>query len=193
MNTHHASAKSTTHPWHDVSPGGEGLPKCFRAVIEIPLGSTNKYELDKETGLLKLDRVLHSAVHYPANYGFIPRTLGEDGDPMDVLILASTPIHPLTLVDARAIGLLTMHDQDEPDHKVIAVHVHDPEYNSFADVADLPPHRLAVLKRFFEDYKILEGKEVIVHEILPAARALPVIEKALTAYRDWRAQSRPEE
>jgi inorganic pyrophosphatase len=119
--------------------------------------------------------------------------MGEDGDPMDVLVLGSTPIHPLTLVEARAIGLLTMKDEQEPDHKVIAVHVHDPEYNCFSDVGDLPPHRLAVLKRFFEDYKILEGKEVVVHEILPAGSALPVIEKALSVYREWRAREREAE
>jgi inorganic pyrophosphatase len=184
MNDNAIPQKRAFHPWHDVSPHSEGLPKNFRAIIEIPLGSTNKYEVDEETGLLKLDRVLYSAVHYPANYGFIPQTMGEDGDPLDVLLLGSSPIYPLTIVEARAIGVLTMKDQEQQDHKIIAVHVHDPEYNSFSNVNDLPPHRLAVLKRFFEDYKILEGKEVIVHDILPSDRALPLIEKALQAYRD---------
>src|ERR1700754_704802 len=113
----------------------EGCGKdCFNAVIEIPLGDSNKYEIDKKTGLLKLDRVLHSAVYYPANYGFIPQTLADDGDPLDVLVLGAEPVPPLTLVAARAIGLMTMKDQEEMDHKVVAVHVNDPEFNSYHDV-----------------------------------------------------------
>src|SRR5476651_1757343 len=127
------------HAWHDVAPG---VPSAFTAVVEIPLGSSNKYELDKASGLLKLDRVLHSAVFYPANYGFIPQTLADDGDPLDVLILAAEPVYPLTLVAARAIGLMTMKDQDEIDHKIVAVHVNDPEFNSYRDVHQLPPHKL---------------------------------------------------
>jgi inorganic pyrophosphatase len=170
------------HPWHDVAPGA---PSAFTAVVEIPLGSSNKYELDKASGLLKLDRVLHSAVHYPANYGFIPQTLADDGDPLDVLILAAEPVYPLTLVSARPIGLMTMMDQDELDYKVIAVGVHDPEYNTYHDVHELPKHRVAVIKRFFEDYKTLENKRVVVDDILAAIQAIPVIEKALTVYRDW--------
>ena len=173
------------HPWHDVNPDGGGLPACFTAIIEIPLGGSNKYELDKQTGLLKLDRVLHSAVYYPANYGFIPQTFAEDGDPLDVLVLGAEPVFPLTLVAARAIGLMTMEDEGELDHKVIAVHVNDPEYNSYQDVHELPPHRLAVIKRFFEDYKTLEHKRVIVDDILSAAAALPVIEQALKLYQAW--------
>jgi inorganic pyrophosphatase len=173
------------HPWHDVNPDGGGLPERFTAIIEIPLGGSNKYELDKQTGLLKLDRVLHSAVYYPANYGFIPQTFAEDGDPLDVLVLGAEPVFPLTLVAARAIGLMTMEDEGELDHKVIAVHVNDPEYNSYHDVHELPPHRLAVIKRFFEDYKTLEQKRVIVDDILSAAAALPVIEQALKLYQAW--------
>src|SRR6266480_437722 len=119
------------HAWHDVDPG---VPAAFTAVVEIPLGSSNKYELDKASGLLKLDRVLHSAVFYPANYGFIPQTLADDGDPLDVLVLCTEPVYPLTLVAARAIGLMSMKDQEELDHKIIAVHIHDPEYNSYHDV-----------------------------------------------------------
>jgi inorganic pyrophosphatase len=134
-----------------------------------------------------LDRVLYSAVHYPANYGFIPQTLADDGDPLDVLVLGAEPVYPLTLVKARAIGLMVMKDQDELDHKIIAVHVNDPEYSSYTDVHQLPPHRLAVLKRFFQDYKILEKKAVIVDDILSAADALPVIAASLATYATWRA------
>ena len=175
------------NPWHDVSAGDESGQGIVQSVIEIPLGSSNKYELDKETGLLKLDRVLHSAVYYPANYGFIPQTLADDGDPLDILVLGAAPVYPLTLVKARAIGLMIMKDQDEMDHKVIAVHVNDPEYSSYTDVHQLPPHRLAVLKRFFEDYKILERKEVIVDDILSLEAALPVIHESMKTYKIWRA------
>ena len=175
------------NPWHDVSAGDQAGLGIVQSVIEIPLGSSNKYELDKETGLLKLDRVLHSAVYYPANYGFIPQTLADDGDPLDILVLGAAPVYPLTLVKARAIGLMIMKDQDEMDHKVIAVHVNDPEYSSYTDVHQLPPHRLAVLKRFFEDYKILERKEVIVDDILSLNAALPVITESLATYKKWRA------
>src|SRR6516162_10134178 len=117
-----------THPWHDVTPG-ENLPSVFTAVIEIPMGSSVKYELDKETGLLRVDRVLYSAVYYPANYGFIPQTLAEDDDPLDVLVLCQESVAPLTLVSARSIGLMTMVDSGKRDHKVLAVAIDDPEYN----------------------------------------------------------------
>jgi len=170
------------HPWHEIDPG---KPSAFTAVIEIPLGSSHKYELDKATGMLKLDRVLHSAVHYPANYGFIPQTLADDGDPLDVLILMSEPVYPLTLVTARPIGLMTMMDQDELDYKIIAVGIHDPEYNNYHDVHEMPQHRLAVIRRFFEDYKTLENKRVVVDDISPALDAVPVIEKSLAVYREW--------
>ena len=118
------------HPWHDVTPG-EGLPLEFNAIDEIPMGSSIKYELDKKTGLLRLDRMLYSAVYYPANYGFIPQTYAEDDDPLDVLVLCQEPLAPLTLVKARAIGLMTMLDSGKQDHKILAVAVHDPEFNSF--------------------------------------------------------------
>lgn len=170
-----------THPWHDVTPG-DRLPGEFVGVVEIPSGSKVKYELDKETGLLKVDRVLYSAVHYPANYGFIPQTYAEDDDPLDVLILCQEPVAPLTLVKARAIGVMTMLDTGKKDHKILAVAVDDPEYNGFAQAAELPAHRLTLLRRFFQDYKQLEGKAVEVDEFQPVAEALPIIEDALQRY-----------
>lgn len=174
-----------THAWHDVTPGAS-LPETLTAVIGIPMGSSVKYELDKETGLLKLDRILYSAVYYPANYGFIPQTLAEDDDPLDVLVLCQEPVAPLTLVSARAIGLMTMIDSGKKDHKVLAVALHDPEYNGFREANELPAHRLAMLRRFFQDYKMLEGKAVEVDEFQPAAATLPVIEDALVRYSEQR-------
>jgi inorganic pyrophosphatase len=169
------------NPWHDVTPG-ERLPKEFTAIIEIPMGSSVKYELDKGTGMLRLDRILYSAVFYPASYGFIPQTIAEDHDPLDVLVLCQEPVAPLTLVGARTIGLMTMNDSGLPDHKILAVAVDDPEYNGFHEASELPPHRLTMLRRFFEDYKKLEGKTVEVEDFLPAAAAMPVIEDALARY-----------
>jgi len=174
-----------THAWHDVTPG-EHLPAEFTAVIEIPMGSSVKYELDKKTGLLKVDRILYSAVFYPANYGFIPQTLAEDDDPLDVLVLCQEPVAPLTLVHARSIGLMTMIDSGKKDHKILAVALDDPEYNSFREAAELPPHRLTMLRRFFQDYKLLEGKTVEVDEIQPVAATLPIIEEALARYSTQR-------
>ena len=170
-----------THAWHDVTPG-EHLPAEFTAGIEIPMGSSVKYELDKGTGLLRLDRILYSAVFYPANYGFIPQTLAEDDDPLDVLVLCQEPVAPLTLVHARAIGLMTMIDGGKKDHKVLAVATDDPEYNGFREATQLPVHRLNMLRRFFQDYKVLEGKAVEVDEFEPAGTAVPVIEEALARY-----------
>ena len=170
------------HPWHDVSPGKE-LPRDFQAVIEIPLGSNVKYELDKPTGLIKVDRIIHSAVYYPANYGFIPQTYAEDNDPLDVLVLCQEAVQPLALIRARAIGLMTMIDGGASDDKVIAVATNDPEFNHYVEANELPSHRLLVLKRFFQDYKQLEGKQVQVEDIRPAYAALNVIEKALASYQ----------
>jgi len=169
------------HAWHDVTPGS-GLPGEFITVIEIPMGSSVKYELDKETGLLKLDRILYSAVYYPANYGFVPQTLAEDDDPLDVLVLCQEPVAPLTLVHARAIGLMTMIDGGKKDHKILAVATHDPEYNGFREAKELPEHRLTMLRRFFLDYKTLEGKAVEVDQMEPAAAVYPVVEAALARY-----------
>src|SRR5436190_19438639 len=173
------------HAWHDVTPGRK-LPYEFMTVIEIPKGSSVKYELDKATGLLRLDRVLYSAVYYPANYGFIPQTYAEDDDPLDVLVLCQEPVDPLTLVRARAIGLMTMIDSGKKDHKILAVAIDDPEYNGFHEASELPAHRLALLRRFFQDYKTLEVKNVEVDEFQPAAAAFPVIQQALERYSERR-------
>lgn len=169
------------HPWHDVTPG-ENIPQDFNTIIEIPFGSSVKYELDKASGLIKLDRILYSAVYYPANYGFIPQTLAEDDDPLDVLVLCQETVVPLTIVHARAIGLMTMVDMGKKDHKIIACASHDPEFNSYQDAHEMPPHRLTMLRRFFQDYKQLEGKAVEVDDIQPAKSAYPIIEDALARY-----------
>lgn len=173
------------NPWHDVTPG-EHIPQEFSAVIEIPFGSSVKYELDKQSGLIKLDRVLYSAAYYPANYGFIPQTLAEDDDPLDVLVFCQETVVPLTLIRARTIGLMTMIDAGKKDHKIIAVATDDPEFNSYKQAAEMPPHRLTMLRRFFQDYKQLEGKAVEVDEIQPAENAFPIIEDALARYSKQR-------
>ncbi len=173
------------HPWHDITPG-EHLPSEFNAIIEIPFGSSVKYELDKQSGLIKLDRVLYSAVYYPANYGFIPQTLAEDDDPLDVLVLCQEPVVPLTLIHARTVGLMTMLDAGKKDHKIIAVATKDPEFNSYQQAAEMPVHRMTMLQRFFQDYKLLEGKKVEVDDVEPAENAYPVIEDALARYSKQR-------
>lgn len=172
------------HPWHDVTPGiGRlPLPGHFRVVVEIPRGASNKYELDKASGLLRLDRVLHSSVHYPANYGFIPQTLAEDHDPLDVLVYCTEQIPPMTICEARAVGLMTMIDAGDPDHKIIAVLCQDPIYSEFHAASHFPKHIFKMLKRFFEDYKQLEGKGVEVDDIMPTEAAHAVIEDALERY-----------
>ncbi|MBX3357562.1 MAG: inorganic diphosphatase [Phycisphaeraceae bacterium] len=176
------------HPWHDVTPGIDenSLPSSFKAVIEIPKNSNNKYELDKGSGLLKLDRILSSAVHYPANYGFIPQTLGEDDDPLDVLVYCTEEIPPLCLCEARAVGLMTMVDHGQPDHKVISVLIGDPIYSEFNKASDFPRHIFRMLRQFFEEYKNLEGKAVDVDEIMPAEAAHAIIEDSLARY--WKAR-----
>jgi inorganic pyrophosphatase len=178
------------HPWHELNPGTK-TPLEFYAVIEIPLGSNVKYELDKPSGLIKVDRVLYSAVYYPANYGFIPQTLAEDGDPLDVLVLCQEPVVPLALICARAVGLMTMIDSGILDHKVIAVANGDPEFNAYQEASEIPPHYLLMLRRFFQDYKQLEHKTVEVEEILPSSAAYPVIESALERYEERYSRGRP--
>jgi len=171
------------HPWHDLPNDPETADRWFNAIIEIPRGSKVKYELDKPSGLLRVDRVLYSAVHYPANYGFIPRSYCADNDPLDVLVLGTEPVHPLTMLQARAIGAIVMVDEGAEDHKIIAVHVNDPAVSHYEDIKEVPPHTFLEIERFFEDYKKLEDKRVTVGEMLDAAQALQVVRDALELYR----------
>jgi inorganic pyrophosphatase len=173
------------HPWHDVELGGP-IEESFQSIIEIPKGSKIKYELDKVTGMLRVDRVLHSAVHYPANYGFLPRTYCGDNDPLDVLVLGQEPVVPLCVLRAKAIGVMTMVDEKGQDDKIIAVHVDDPEYVHYRDVSELPPHRLEELQRFFLDYKVLERKRVEVDEIRGRADAEATVTAAARLYQEQR-------
>jgi inorganic pyrophosphatase len=171
------------NPWHDLDLGEDPL-KLFYCVVEVPRGSKNKYELDKATGMLRLDRVLYSAVHYPANYGFLPQTYCEDGDPLDALVLMQEPVVPLCLVRARPIGVITMRDEKGRDDKIIAVAVDDPEFSHYTAVEQLPPHRQRELRQFLLDYKTLEGKEVDVDEVRGVAEAGRVISDAIRLYRE---------
>ena len=174
------------HAWHDVYVDDHVIEKVFPVVIEVPMGSKNKYELDKETGLLRLDRVLYSAVHYPANYGFIPRTFCDDGDPLDALVLGQEPVNPLTLLEARAIGVMRMRDEKGIDDKIVAVSVKDPAFSDYTDKSQLPPHMLREIRRFFQDYKILEQKEVIIEDMLGVQDAVRIIREGLELYRQLR-------
>ena len=170
------------HAWHDIYVDEELVERAFPVVIEVPKGSKNKYELDKETGFLRLDRVLYSAVHYPADYGFIPRTFCDDGDPLDALVLGQDPVHPLTIVEARALGVMRMRDEKGIDDKIIAVSVRDPTFADYYELGELKPHVLREMHRFFQDYKVLEQKEVVVEEPLGRDEALRVIRQALVDY-----------
>lgn len=172
------------HPWHDIAIDTSRLEHVFPTVIEVPKGSKNKYELDKETGFIRLDRVLYSAVHYPANYGFIPQTLGDDHDPLDVLVLGQEPVHPLTIVHARAIGVLRMRDQLEDDDKIIAVHIHDPVVSDYHDNSDLPAHMLREIVQFFKEYKALEGKDVEILGPLGRDEAMRILRAAVNLYTE---------
>lgn len=170
-----------SHPWHDVAIGAYA-PKEFQAVVEIPKGSKVKYELDKPSGLLRVDRILYSSVVYPANYGFIPQTLGDDHDPLDVLVLMQEPVVPLSILNVRPIGMMRMMDQGEADEKIICVHLDDPEYSSYTAITQLAPHRLVEVRRFFEDYKKLEHKKVIVKDFQGPKEAMAIVKQAMQAY-----------
>ncbi len=169
------------HPWHEVEIGPTA-PDIVNGVVEIPKGSKLKYELDKKSGLLKVDRVLFSSVHYPANYGFVPQTYCEDHDPLDILILGQEPVVPLTIMRAKVIGVMRMLDQGEADDKLIAVHADDPEYSHFESISELAPHRLMEVQRFFEDYKSLENKIVVVEKFLGRAEAVKILKEAIAYY-----------
>ncbi|MBQ2833389.1 MAG: inorganic diphosphatase [Clostridia bacterium] len=168
--------------WHDISP--EMItPERFMAVIEIKKGGKNKYELDKATGMLKLDRVLYTSTHYPANYGFIPRTYGDDGDPLDVLVLCSEAIEPMTLVQCRPIGVFEMYDGEDRDEKIIAVPLGDPNYNFMFDISQLPEHVLEEIRHFFTVYKELESHKTVVSRAENREEANRVITEAIRAYQ----------
>lgn len=167
--------------WHDIAK--DRIKKDdFTAVIEIPTGGKNKYEMDKETGMLRLDRVLYTATHYPANYGFIPRTYAEDGDPLDVLVLCREAILPMTLVQCRPIGVIKMTDGGSSDEKIIAVPFQDPSRSCYFDISELPSHTMNEMQHFFEVYKSLEGKATVVNEVLGHEDAQRIIEECIENY-----------
>lgn len=169
--------------WHDISPKRISAER-FVAVIEIPKGCKNKYEMDKETGMLKLDRVLYTSTHYPANYGFIPRTYADDKDPLDVLVICQEEIVPMTLVECYPIGVMKMIDDDSLDEKIIAIPVNDPTYTDYTDINQLPAHMFEEIKHFFRVYKSLEGKETVVNEVMGPDEAKEVIRKCISSYKD---------
>ena len=167
--------------WHDISPE-RITPDDFISVIEIEKGSKKKYELDKQTGLIILDRILYTSTHYPANYGFIPRTFADDGDPLDVLVLTNEAIDPLVLVRCYPIGVITMIDNGKNDEKIIAIPFDDPNYNTYTDISDLPSHLFDEMRHFFSVYKQLEGKETAVDEVRGHEAALKIIKQCIDNY-----------
>lgn len=171
------------HPWHGAH-FGDKAPATVNAMIEIPQGSRSKYEVDKDTGLLKLDRVIYSSFQYPVNYGFIPQTLGQDGDPLDILVLCSQSIHSLCLVEANVIGNMQMIDQGQMDDKIIAVAAKDPSVNHISRMEELPQHFLLELKNFFEQYKVLENKKVEIDNFQDQFIASRIITVAIDRYKE---------
>lgn len=167
--------------WHDISPKSISKSK-FTAVIEIPKGSKVKYELDKNTGLLKMDRILYTSTHYPANYGFIPRTYAEDGDPLDVLVLCSETLEPLSLVDCYPIGMIMMMDNGAKDEKIICIPFNDPTYNVYKDISELPSHIFDEMKHFFSVYKTLENKETVIDDVKGTQEAIDTVDSCINRY-----------
>jgi len=176
------------HPWHEVSPGRKP-PQLVNALIEIPRGSRAKYEIDKESGLIKLDRVIYASMYYPLNYGFIPQTMGEDQDPLDIVVLTQVSVVPLCLIPSKVIGVMQMVDRGEADDKIIAVAEEDPSVNSFSDIGDLPEYLRAELIHFFENYKTLENKKVIIDQFLPTEKAYRIVEASQVYYKNFRKSS----
>ena len=174
---------TVSHPWHGLSYG-QAAPRIVNAVIEIPQGSRAKYEIDKETGLLKLDRVIYSSFYYPCNYGFIPQTYGEDKDPLDILVITSLSVQALCLMEAKVIGVMQMVDSGDADDKIIAVAAKDPGVNHYNNIEELPKHFFDELRHFFEEYKKLENKAVVVEEFGDKATALKIIEEAIGFYKE---------
>ena len=170
------------NPWHDVEIGEES-PDIVQSIIEIPKGSKAKYELDKKTGLLRLDRVLYSSVYYPANYGFIPRTLGDDHDPLDILVISQIDVQPLCIVRAQVIGVMQMVDSGEGDDKILAVAADDKSVNHISDVSQMPEHFYSELRHFFEEYKRLEKKTVLVENFQDKAKAIEIIDRSIENYK----------
>lgn len=168
--------------WHDMSEKRIAA-EDFVAVVEIPKGSKVKYELDKETGMIVLDRILHTSTHYPANYGFIPRTYADDGDPLDVLVLCSEQVYPLTLVRCYPIGVMNMIDNGRKDEKIIAIPFSDPTYNNYSDITQLPQHIFDEMKHFFTVYKALEHKETAVNEVEGREKAVEIIQSTIDSYK----------
>jgi len=177
--------KPATHPWHSIETGNDA-PAYVKCIVEIPKGSKGKYEMDKDTGLLRLDRVLFSSVHYPANYGFIPQTYCDDHDPLDILVICSIDVFPMCIINAKVIGAMEMVDGDERDNKIISVASNDMSVNYINNLSELPPHTLVELKRFFEDYKMLEHKNVIVEEFLNREKAYEVILESMQLYQEMK-------
>jgi inorganic pyrophosphatase len=171
------------HPWHDI-PIGDEAPDEFNVVIEVSKGSKVKYEIDKETGLLKVDRILYSSVVYPENYGFIPHTLADDDDPLDVLVLMQQPVLPLSILKVRPIGLLPMVDEGENDENIICVHVDDPVYKGYSNVNEFPEHQLREMQQFFMEYKKLEEKEVSVGDVSGPEEAVEYIRRSIEQYKE---------
>jgi inorganic pyrophosphatase len=175
--------QTVLHPWHGVATG-EQAPRIVNAVIEIPQGSRAKYEIDKPSGLLRLDRVIYSSFYYPTNYGFIPQTYGDDKDPLDILVLSSLCIQPMCLVTAKVIGVMQMVDQGDADDKIIAVAAHDPSINYINNIEELPKHFFEELRHFFQEYKSLENKAVVVEEFQDKATAIAIIQQAIRSYKE---------
>ena len=171
------------HPWHGVSVGSNP-PEHLNSIIEIPKGSRAKYEIDKESGLIKLDRVIYASMYYPLNYGFIPQTLGEDHDPLDIVVLTQVEVVPRCLIPCKVIGVMRMIDKGEADDKIIAVAEQDASVSHIEDISNLPEYFMVELKHFFENYKALEDKIVVVDEFQSKQAALPIIERSIEFYKE---------